>query len=282
MSKWRPNNLNCLYVIPDIHGAHELLQKILKRILPLRKSDGGQDKIVFLGDYIDRHIDSHKVIDALIDLKKRYKNNIICLCGNHELMMLEALGYISSSNKLSMYDMWIQEGGLQTALGYLQRAGKLEPDSFSMNYDLDPEQIRRCIPDEHVSFLMNDMLPFYEEDNFVFVHGGYDPRQSPNDFAVDTLCWDRSLFKAVQRAVASSNELPWEKVVVTGHNKSGPEPFINSKFMMLDCGSPARLLVTEMRSMEAFMSLPNKKRLIKFKLKETIFKKKPGLIRRVQ
>ena len=94
MSKWRPSNLNCLYVIPDIHGAYSLLEKILKRILPLRKSDGGQDKIIFLGDYIDRHVDSHKVLDRIIELKEKYGDSVICLCGNHELMFLEGLGYI--------------------------------------------------------------------------------------------------------------------------------------------------------------------------------------------
>ena len=69
MSKWRPATTECLYTIADIHGEADLLNKILKRILPLRKSDGIHDKIVFLGDYVDRHKDGHKVLDALIKLK---------------------------------------------------------------------------------------------------------------------------------------------------------------------------------------------------------------------
>ena len=47
MSKWRPSPLNCIYVIPDLRGAFPLLNKICDRILPLRKSDGGHDRLVF-------------------------------------------------------------------------------------------------------------------------------------------------------------------------------------------------------------------------------------------
>lgn len=277
MSKWRPSDLNCLYVIPDIHGAYDLLEKILKRILPLRKSDGGQDKIVFLGDYIDRHVDSHKVLDRIIELKKEYGDSVICICGNHELMFLEGLGYIDSASPSSMYDMWTQQGGMQTAVGYLQRAGKNNKNIF-LNYDLT--RIKPLIPQEHVDFLMNDLDSSYEEGNFVFVHGGCDPKQPPTNFSIDTLAWDRSLLKLAELLVSNGEELPWDKTIVTGHNNKGGVPFINSKFMMLDCGSPKQLLVVEVNSMEAYMAKPGK-RLVKYKLKETIIKKKkPGLIKR--
>ena len=79
MSKWRPSEQNCIYVIPDVHGAIDPLNKICDRILPLRKSDGGKDKLIFLGDYIDRHVDSHKVIDFCIELEKKYPHQVIFL-----------------------------------------------------------------------------------------------------------------------------------------------------------------------------------------------------------
>ena len=133
MSKWRPSKLNCLYVIPDVHGADDLLERVLKRILPLRKSDGGKDKIIFLGDYFDRGKDGHKVIDRLIALKKKYGDRVICLCGNHELMVLESLGYIDCTSPSSVHDMWMKNGGLNTVLGYLERAGHGEhADPFNI------------------------------------------------------------------------------------------------------------------------------------------------------
>ena len=39
------------YVIPDIHGQYEKLNKLLNKIIDHKQPD---DKIVFLGDYVDR------------------------------------------------------------------------------------------------------------------------------------------------------------------------------------------------------------------------------------
>ena len=60
MSKFRPS-FNSIYVIPDIHGHYDQLKLICKRILPLRKSDGGRDTLIFLGDYIDRGPNSPEI-----------------------------------------------------------------------------------------------------------------------------------------------------------------------------------------------------------------------------
>ena len=266
MSKWRPKKLNCLYVIPDVHGAHDLLELILRRILPLRKSDGGKDKIIFLGDYIDRGKDGHKVLDRLIELKKKYGERVICLCGNHELMLLEALEYIPSDSPSAVHNMWMNNGGLNTIAGYLERIGSTD-NVFSLNRD----RIKSLIPKEHIDFMMNDLDGSYEEGNFTFVHGGCEPDESPSKYEIRTLAWDRSLFRFVLALIEEERELPWEnKIVITGHNAHGGIPIIKDKFMMLDCGSPKKLLVVEAHTRQAFMSLPGKSKLVRFDLKETV------------
>lgn len=265
MSKWRPRELNCLYVIPDIHGADDLLDKILKRILPLRHSDGGQDKIVFLGDYIDRGKDGHKVLDRLIDLKNKYDDRIICLCGNHEIMLLESLGYISCDSPASSYDLWMQSGGLNTIIGYMERAGINEdPMGFK------PGRVKDIVPKEHIDFMMNGLDGCYEEENFVFVHGGCNPDESPTKYDVRALTWDRSLYGFVMALIKEDKPIPWKNIIITGHCTGGP--IIKDKYMMLDCGSPNKLLVIEAHTRQAFMSLPHKARLVKFDLKETVMK----------
>lgn len=266
MSKWRPRKLNCLYVIPDVHGAYDLLEKILKRILPLRNSDGGQDKIVFLGDYIDRGDDGHKVIDRLIELKKKYGNRVVCLCGNHEIMLLESLKYIDCPSPSAIYDMWIANGGLNTIVGYMERAGIYEnPVAFK------PGRIRDLIPKEHIDFMLHNLDGCYEEGDFVFVHGGCNPRESPSKYDVRELAWDRVLYRAVVELTKQGAPLPWnDKVIVAGHSTNGP--IVRDQYMMLDCG-PGRLLVVEAHTREAFMSLPYKSRLVRFELKETVMRK---------
>lgn len=266
MSKWRPVELNCLYVIPDIHGAFKLLKNICKRILPLRKSDGGKDKLIILGDLIDRHNDSHLVLDYLIELKKKYKDQIIILRGNHEEMFLKAFNLYPNKN-ISLFDqatnyrVWMANGGYETMYGYLERAGvELNPSALEKHRYLD------FIPKEHIEFLQHTLEDYYETDKYIFVHAGMEPGTSLANQDIEVLHWDRTLIKAVPQAVFQGFPLDWKKTIVCGH--SSPDPFIHEKFMMLDAGSPRRLMAVELNSMEAFMAYPDNDRLVKYELKE--------------
>lgn len=67
--------------IGDIHGCRGKLSKILTHL-----QLNAQDKVIFLGDYIDRGPDSAGVISDLI----RFSQTVSCvfLRGNHEDMLL--------------------------------------------------------------------------------------------------------------------------------------------------------------------------------------------------
>jgi serine/threonine protein phosphatase 1 len=283
MSKWRPVKKNCLYVIPDVHGSVDLLQKICDRILPLRKSDGGKDRLVFLGDYIDRHVDSHKVIDFCIELKKKYSSQITFLMGNHELMLLQALNLQPHKNHSlqtmsHMYKMWLENGGRETIFGYQQRKGLNAQDGWN---DPPRSKIIDLFPKEHITFFQN-LEKCYELEDYIFVHGGCNPQEFLANQELEILAWDRSLVKFVQNAIqAGHNVMPWDKTVVCGHCVQGDKlPVIADKYMMIDCGSPKQLLVVELHSNTAFMAYPDKDRLVSFPLEVT--KKIAGVFRRVQ
>lgn len=270
MSKWRPNKDGCLYVLADIHGGATLLDNILKRILPLRK----KDKLIFLGDYVDRHIDSHKVLDKLIELKNKYGDRVICLAGNHELMMIQGLDLAETPSPFyaqHQFDMWRMNGGVQTIAGYVvaKNIAKLE-DSFRVAISLNRDRVKNIIPKKHLDFLTNSMDLYYEEGDMFFVHGGFHPEQHPSDYSLDVLSWDRSLYKSVLQLIVAEEPLEWPKQIITGHNKrSDGQPIVTDKFLMLDCGSPKQLLVIEAHTREAFMAKPGK-RLLKFNLKNTV------------
>ena len=69
-----------IYAVGDIHGQREMLDAALKRI----DNDGGGDaRIVFLGDYVDRGPDSAGVIGRLADGLAGGRN-WVCLKGNHD------------------------------------------------------------------------------------------------------------------------------------------------------------------------------------------------------
>jgi serine/threonine protein phosphatase 1 len=233
---------------------YDQLRLILKRILPLRKSDGGKDILVMLGDYIDRRQDSHKVVDLLIEIKKRYKDQVVLLQGNHEELIIDAIKPCDNSMD---YLMWMDNGGELSLKGYLERAG----EDVDNPYIIKRQRVKSYIPKAHIEFFQS--LPkYFEIDDFIFVHAGCDPtvhldKQNPEPFL-----WDRSLAKIVAERLCKV-PLPWEKVVVTGHNgrKSG-KIIVRDKFLMLDTSYLGDLLIVEMRSRKGFVAKKGKKRLV--------------------
>jgi hypothetical protein len=71
-----------LYVVGDLHGdAHitALLESYFERkIAP-------QSRIVFVGDYVNNGLKSIETLRTILDLRKRYPENVILLSGNHEV-----------------------------------------------------------------------------------------------------------------------------------------------------------------------------------------------------
>lgn len=71
-------------VIGDIHGCSKTLKELINKI-GLSKTD----KLIFVGDYIDRGVDSGGVIDFILDLKSN-GYSIVTLRGNHEENLIYA------------------------------------------------------------------------------------------------------------------------------------------------------------------------------------------------
>lgn len=74
--------------VGDTHGDLEASQKIIKDYLLARRSlgEGGKpgNKIVFLGDYVDRGPKSKENLDFLLETQKKNPDQIYLLQGNHE------------------------------------------------------------------------------------------------------------------------------------------------------------------------------------------------------
>ena len=70
-----------ILAIGDIHGCSIAFDTLIASVQPQPN-----DKIITLGDYVDRGPDSKGVIDRLIALHET--GQLTALRGNHELMML--------------------------------------------------------------------------------------------------------------------------------------------------------------------------------------------------
>ena len=148
--------------IGDVHGCLGPLDDLLAWVKP-----APDDLVVTLGDYVDRGPDSRGVIDRLIGLK-RSGAKLVCLRGNHEVMMFEAWkgGYAEKK-------MWLSVGGVQTLGSYGTVPGK--SGTF------------QTVPREHWEFLEHNLLDYYETDRNIFVHAtvlcGFDLDEQP-DYAL--------------------------------------------------------------------------------------------------
>lgn len=127
-----------LFAIGDIHGCLTALDTLLGAL-----ELGAGDRLVLLGDYVDRGPDSRGVIERLMELEREGRH--IFLRGNHEAWMM------SGRHNPSMFHSWWEVGGLETM------------DSYGLR-DIDD------IPMAHWLFLQRTRL-FYETKDHIFVHG---------------------------------------------------------------------------------------------------------------
>lgn len=73
-----------LVVIGDVHGDLTSLIQILKEVEFRVFLSNPHNKMIFLGDYIDRGSDSAGILQTICHLKRKYPNSVVLMSGNHE------------------------------------------------------------------------------------------------------------------------------------------------------------------------------------------------------
>ena len=167
-----------LYAVGDIHGERELLVELLAS-LPLRQGD----RLVFVGDYVDRGPDSRGVVETLIELSERHPCTF--LCGNHESMFLDFLGW--RRTEYFAGDAFLANGGDRTlaSYGYFDRK-----DPASDSFELPPSHER----------FFRELKLWHMDGDYLFVHAGIGRRlgvETDLHFAMrrarsEDLLWDRA------------------------------------------------------------------------------------------
>ncbi len=167
-----------LFAIGDIHGCYESLCELIEHKIEIKKSD----RLVFLGDYIDRGNQSRKVIDYIIELQKK-DFDIITLIGNHESMLLNAL------DNDEFLSAWIQNGGSTTLRSFgirsLKHLDRLYIDFFkALQY-------------------------YYLINSFLFVHAGFNDKISNPFEDKYHMIWSRR--------EDYTNPILIDKIIIHGH-----------------------------------------------------------------
>jgi len=173
-----------LFAISDIHGCFDAFHTLVIKHIKLTKSD----KLILLGDYIDRGNKSKEVIDFIIDLIK-VGFDITPLTGNHEAMLLD----VWRNN--NMLPLWLLNEGMATLQSF------------------DIQNISE-IDKKYLDFFLK--LNCYEKQGiFLFVHAGF------NDFAPEPFS-DKHGMIWESRTYYENPELR-TKTIIHGHMPKRPE-----------------------------------------------------------
>jgi len=128
----RTLDLNLIYfAVPDLHGRADIAGTIIDLLESCRS-----EKVVFLGDLIDRHDQSRSVVDQVLASISRNRTWKL-IAGNHERMFVE---------------------------NFMADSPALESDT--MYNQLDP------LEREHYSFIFARLPTYHKVQNLIFVHGG--------------------------------------------------------------------------------------------------------------
>ncbi|WP_276877132.1 metallophosphoesterase family protein [Chryseobacterium joostei] len=164
--------MNRTLVIGDIHGGFKALQQIFERaeVTP-------NDKLIFLGDYVDGWSESSRIIQFLIDLSQ--KQECIFIKGNHDAWCEDWLALGQNP------DMWLFNGGKSTVESYAEY-----------------EQEER---DNHLEFFERMKSYHVDDQNRLFIHAGYASMHGPEkEVYSSNYRWDRTLWET---AVAMDKKL---------------------------------------------------------------------------
>jgi len=186
-----------VYAIGDIHGRHDLLDKIARAIDEDDAARGMADTtVILLGDLIDRGPSSSAVIEMARQWSQRRKVRI--LGGNHEEM------FLLSFYKINAFKGFLRIGGQETIL----------------SYDVDRLKFRAADLEE-AQQMMIDAVPFEDREflhgfeqmirigDYLFVHAGINPEVPIEEQQSSDCRWIREPFL--------SHDGDFGCVVVHGH-----------------------------------------------------------------
>jgi serine/threonine protein phosphatase 1 len=150
-------------VIGDIHGGFKALKQALERadVTP-------DDKLIFLGDYVDGWSQTPELLSYLIQLKE--EQDCIFIRGNHDDLVLGWFHTGESNPK------WLQHGGDSTIKAY--------------------QSVSSTLKNLHRQFLENLTNYHIDEQKRLFLHAGFANMHGPSsEFYANTVYWDRTLWE---------------------------------------------------------------------------------------
>jgi serine/threonine protein phosphatase 1 len=166
--------------------------------------------VVHLGDYFDSGPDSAAVLARLARPSPVAGARVVNLCGDHEQMILDALG-----------------GDRAAATDWLHSGGEATLRSFGVDPAAPRETWAAAFPSDLLPFL-HGLAASYREGGYLFAHAGIRPGIAPDRQAREDLLGIRQPFLSTEQDLGV--------VVVHGHTPV-TVPAIRSNRIALDTGA---------------------------------------------
>jgi Calcineurin-like phosphoesterase len=165
-----------LLCVGDVHGCASELATLLDALRP-----GADDRLVFLGDYVDRGPASRECLALLRQVRTALPETVF-LRGNHEDMFLSYLG-LGGENGAA----FLANGGAATLKSFgLEVTGRGGPPGGE-------RVLARMSPDE-VAFLSEGLVLHHAAAGYTFVHAGVRPGVPIESQTSEDLLWIREAF----------------------------------------------------------------------------------------
>lgn len=210
-----------IYAMSDIHGCIEELQKQMEQV-----DLSGDNRIVFLGDYIDYGDSSYQVLQYIWDSQKKYSDEkVVVLKGNHEQMFLEWIDDYRNISSDGLEDYMTFNDWLRTDFEY--GANTISTFISSQQMDFLNQISRTCsletISREAVQMILSghenliwwikNMPLYYESEKQIFVHAGVD------EDAGEYWMWGTSENTLLGKFPATKGK--FYKTIIAGHVGTG-------------------------------------------------------------
>jgi len=229
----------------DIHGANKALVQCLER----SGFNKEKDTLIQLGDVVDGWSEVYECVEELLTIK-----NLIAIKGNHD----EWFNLFIKTNKHPVN--W-QQGGLGTLKSYCLNLKK----EYSYENGYRTDLLESDIPQSHRDFFNKQAKYYKDENNNIFVHGGFN-RHFPltQQFDDSIFWWDRDLWSSAMSH--TQIDAPFKikepcKQVFIGHTttmmwKTDKPIRAGKKIWNLDtgCGFNGKLTIMDVETNEYFQS----------------------------
>jgi serine/threonine protein phosphatase 1 len=188
-----------LYVIGDIHGRSDLLDRMVSAIYRDVEKHGRRESLtITLGDYVDRGPDSCGVLERLA--RNPFPGEHVALKGNHEVLFESFLH--DSSNA----DFWRQLGGLETLHSYGVAVNDL---MVGQGVEKAFHALNAAVPEAHRAFL-SSLKNSISIEGYFFCYAGVRPGVRLDRQNVNDLFWIRDEFL--------NSKQDFGKMVIHGHS----------------------------------------------------------------